>query len=55
VGISDGNVTEIITDGLTETDEVIIGMETSHTGRKPESLPPGFGSGQQRRPRERGL
>ena len=55
VGISDGNVTEIITDGLTETDDVIIGMETSHTGRKPESLPPGFGSGQQRRSRDRGL
>lgn len=55
VGISDGNVTEIITDGLTETDEVIIGIETSRSGRKPESLPPGFGSGQQRRPRERGL
>ena len=55
VGISDGNVTEIITDGLTETDDVIIGMEISRTGRKPESLPPGFGSGQQRRPRDRGL
>jgi HlyD family secretion protein len=55
VGISDGNVTEITADGLTETDEVIIGMETSRSGRKPESLPPGFGSGQQRRPRERGL
>jgi HlyD family secretion protein len=55
VGISDGNVTEIITDGLTETDEVIIGIETSRSGRKPESLPPGFGSGQQRRPRERGF
>ncbi|MEP6887868.1 MAG: efflux RND transporter periplasmic adaptor subunit [Nitrospirales bacterium] len=55
VGISDGNMTEIITDGLTESDEVIIGMESSRSGRKPESLPPGFGSGQQRRPRERGF
>lgn len=55
IGISDGNMTEIITDGLTETDEVIIGIETSRSGRKPESLPPGFGSGQPRRPRDRGL
>lgn len=55
VGISDGNMTEIITDRLTETDEVIIGMESSRSGRKPESLPPGFGSGQPRRPRERGM
>jgi HlyD family secretion protein len=51
VGISDGNMTEIITDGLTEMDQVIIGMESPRSGRKPESLPPGFGSGQQRRPR----
>jgi HlyD family secretion protein len=55
VGISDGNVTEIITDDLTETDEVIIGIETSRSARNPESLPPGFGSGQQRRSRERGM
>lgn len=55
VGISDGNMTEIITEGLAETDEVIIGIETARSGRKPESLPPGFGSGQPRRPRERGF
>jgi HlyD family secretion protein len=55
MGISDGSVTEIMTDGLTETDEVIIGIESSRSSRKPESLPPGFGSGQQRRPRERGM
>jgi len=55
VGISDGNVTEIITNGMTEADEVIIGIEMSRNVRKPESLPPGFGSGQPRRPRERGM
>ena len=55
VGISDGNVTEIIAEGLSESDEVLIGIETSRNGRKPESLPPGFGSGQPRRPRERGM
>jgi HlyD family secretion protein len=49
VGISDGNATEVMTDSLTDTDEVIIGIEASRSGRKPDSLPPGFGSGQQRR------
>ena len=49
VGISDGNATEIMTDRLTDIDEVIIGIEASRIGRKPDSLPPGFGSGQQRR------
>jgi HlyD family secretion protein len=53
VGISDGNMTEIITDGITEMDQVVIGIESPRSSRKPESLPPGFGSGQQRRPRER--
>lgn len=48
VGISDGNVTEIMTPSLIDTDEVIIGIETSRGGRKSESLPPGFGSGQRR-------
>lgn len=55
VGISDGNVTELIAEGLSEADEVIIGIETSRNVRKSESLPPGFGSGQPRRPREKGL
>ena len=54
VGISDGNATEIITDRLAETDDVIIGVEISRNGRKTDSLPPGFGSGQ-RRPRDRGM
>jgi HlyD family secretion protein len=49
MGISDGNATEIMTDGLTDADEVIIGIETSRSGRKADSLPPGFGSGQPRR------
>jgi HlyD family secretion protein len=55
VGISDGNVTEIVTEGITETDEVIIGIEAPRSNRKPDSLPPGFGSGQPRRPRDRGM
>lgn len=54
-GISDGSVTEIIAEGLSDADEVLIGIETSRNVRKPESLPPGFGSGQPRRPRERGM
>ena len=54
-GISDGNWTEVAGEGLQEGEEVIIGIETSRTGRKPEALPPGFGTGQQRRPRDRGL
>jgi HlyD family secretion protein len=54
-GVSDGNWTEITGGDLKDGDEVIIGIETSRTERKPETLPPGFGSGQQRRPRDRGL
>jgi HlyD family secretion protein len=54
-GISDGNSTELITSALQEGDAVIVGIE-SPTVRRPDTLPPGFGSGQ-RRPasRERGL
>jgi HlyD family secretion protein len=54
-GISDGNSTELITGALQEGDAVIVGIESAST-RRPETLPPGFGSGQ-RRPgsRERGL
>ncbi len=53
-GISDGNWTEV-SGNLEAGDEVIIGLESPRAGRKPETLPPGFGSGQPRRPRDRGL
>ena len=53
VGISDGVFTAIVTDALTESDDVIIGIESSRSSRRPDTLPPGFGSGQSRRSRER--
>lgn len=57
-GISDGTVTELTGGEFKEGDHVIIGIEMPRGTRKPDSLPPGFGSGQQRRPgggRDRGL
>lgn len=55
-GISDGNMTEVLKGTLKEGDQVIIGIETPRGGKRPDALPPGFGSGQQRRPsRDRGL
>jgi HlyD family secretion protein len=54
-GISDGNWTEVLNGNLQVGDEVIIGLESPRAGRKPESLPPGFGSAQPRRSRDRGL
>jgi HlyD family secretion protein len=54
-GISDGNWTAVLTGALKEGDEVIVGIDTARTGRKPDTLPPGFGTGQPRRPRDRGL
>jgi len=55
-GISDGNTTEVLKGPLKEGDQVIIGIETPRGGKRPDALPPGFGSGQQRRPsRDRGL
>jgi len=53
VGISDGVWTAIVTDELKESDDVIIGIESVRSGRRPDSLPPGFGSGQPRRSRDR--
>ena len=53
VGISDGVWTVIVTDELKESDDVIIGIESVRSGRRPDSLPPGFGSGQPRRSRDR--
>lgn len=58
LGISDGTVTELTGGEFKEGDQVIIGIETPRGGKRPDSLPPGFGSGQQRRPgggRDRGL
>ena len=54
-GISDGNSTEIMGGGIQEGDAVIVGVDSA-TVRRPDTLPPGFGSGQ-RRPgsRDRGL
>lgn len=56
-GISDGNVTEVAAGDFKEGDQVIIGIETPRGAKRPEALPPGFGSGQPRRPggRDRGL
>lgn len=55
-GISDGNFTEMVAGELKEGDAVIVGIELPREGRRPDTLPPGFGSGQ-RRPssRDRGL
>jgi HlyD family secretion protein len=54
-GISDGNWTELAAGELTDGDEVIVGIEVPRTGRKAETLPPGFGTGQPRRSRDRGV
>ncbi len=55
-GISDGSATELVSGSLSEGDQVIVGIEQSRGERKGSDLPPGFGSGGQRRPsRERGM
>src|SRR5215467_1980775 len=54
-GISDGTATELVSGSLSEGDEVIIGIEQARGERKGSDLPPGFGSGAQRRPRDRGM
>ncbi|MGH7230012.1 MAG: efflux RND transporter periplasmic adaptor subunit [Nitrospiraceae bacterium] len=53
-GISDGNWTVVVSGNLKEEDEVIIGIESPRRERRPDTLPPGFGSGQPRRSRDRG-
>ena len=55
VGISDGSFTEVIGEDLTDGDQVIIGIETVRGARRPDNLPPGFGSGQRRSSRDRGM
>src|SRR5215813_8967727 len=54
-GISDGTATELFSGSLSEGDEVIIGIEQTGGERKGSDLPPGFGSGAQRRSRNRGM
>jgi len=54
-GISDGTATELFSGSLSEGEEVIIGIEQTGGERKGSDLPPGFGSGAQRRSRNRGM
>lgn len=54
-GISDGTATELVSGSLSEGDEVIVGIEQFRGERKASDLPPGFGSGGQRRSRDRGM
>ncbi len=54
-GISDGTATEVIGGELKEGDQVIVGLDTARGDRKAHELPPGFGSGQRRSSRDRGI
>lgn len=54
-GISDGVATEIVSNGVSEGDQVIVGIEQSRDSRRNGQLPPGFGSSGQRRSRSRGM
>lgn len=53
-GISDGAMTELLSGGLGEGEEIVVGIETPRGSRRSSDLPPGFGGGQ-RRSRDRGL
>ncbi|HXF93378.1 MAG TPA: efflux RND transporter periplasmic adaptor subunit [Nitrospiraceae bacterium] len=53
-GISDGMATEVISGGLSEGDQVVVGLELPRSERASHQLPPGFGAGQ-RRGRDRGM
>jgi len=54
-GVTDGSVTEIVEGAIQEKEKVIIGIEGTKGGRKPDALPPGFGPRRPRTsPRERG-
>lgn len=48
-GISDGVSTEVLDAAVAEGDMVVIGIETARGERRSGELPPGFGSGGQRR------
>jgi len=52
-GISDGLFTEVTAGPVTETDHVVVGIETGRSERRSGDLPPGFG--QRRSSRDRGL
>jgi len=49
-GISDGAATEVMDGPVAEGDMVVVGIETARGDRRSSELPPGFGSGGQRRP-----
>ncbi|MBH0188050.1 MAG: hypothetical protein HP493_04125 [Nitrospira sp.] len=48
-GISDGVSTEVLDGAVADGDMVVIGVETARGERRSGELPPGFGSGSQRR------
>jgi HlyD family secretion protein len=54
-GISDGLSTEVTAGPVAEGDQVVVGVETGKVDRRSGDLPPGFGSGQRRSSRDRGL
>ncbi len=54
-GISDGVSTEVVAGPVSEGDQVVVGIETPRGERRTGDLPPGFGSGQRRSSRDRGL
>jgi HlyD family secretion protein len=54
-GISDGASTEVLSGPAAEGDMVITGVEAARGERRTGNLPPGFGGGQRRSPRDRGL
>jgi len=54
-GISDGVSTEVVAGPVGEGDLVIVGVESPRGERRTADLPPGFGSGQRRSGRDRGM
>ena len=54
-GISDGVSTEVVAGAVGEGDLVVVGIDSTRGERRPGDLPPGFGSGQRRSGRDRGL
>ena len=54
-GISDGVSTEVVAGPLGEGDLVVVGVDSPRGERRTSDLPPGFGSGQRRTGRDRGL
>lgn len=55
IGISDGSLSEVVGGEVQEGDQVIVGIETKKTAEQSSQLPPGFGAGQRRHGRDRGL